>query len=870
MMKAMNYKLFFAVATALMGVQRMQAQELTIDSDAKYEEFANSVNSGTSYEGRTVRLKADVSTSKSVGTEQHPFKGSFVGDGHVLTVNINGAEAPFAYVSGASFTTLKVKGTVKGPIHSAGLIGYTLSGTNTVTDCRISTSVTTGKTDRDGSHGGGIIGHGRSATNIVKGCLFDGKVTGETTDKGSVGAIIGWCQSATTMTIEDCVEMGTYSGFKFFDLIDKYETKTTAKIVSSWRNHDTDKLNCWSQGNRMRLITTIANDYITIDFGKNSRKYPTSSIAYFENCDGITAAQRVYACKGQTVKFQMNSVLKYHNIERPSERGELMQKNSDDKYSVTINEDRDYKFGAMVYNPDYTLKGTGTMDDPFLIETNLDWNLLCHNVDTGKSYEGQFIRLEGDVKTCYMLGSETAPFSGTFDGNGDVRRLSFEIVTSQSWIAPFRYIKGAHIQRVRVVGRTEVSGTHAGGLVANASGQGNTVSNCLVSCTMHSNTAGEGSHGGVVAATDNDNSQLVVTACMFNGNMQTGKNTTGWGGIVGWAKGTVEVKNSLFAPQYSDDLRTLTSSANFVRNGNAQQIVEHSNYYTYNLGDNIQGQNVSGSNQAWLVQLLGVYMWEQDYDQHGIVKPIMGHRTFVENAYKSADLQGVIGQKAAVNLHFGEALHNDGYFNTICLPFNMHITNSIFNEGGRLYQFSKTEQQNGKTVLVFTRMFSIVAGQPYMIRWNDPRTYFERDATWFTGVTITDTKALTVSHDGYTFCGTFDPISHKQASDEHLYVLGDQNTWHPAKSSQSTDMLLGAFRAYLKLPEGAKAANISFAFDDEDDQTTGIVGIQGVAEETSGADVWYSLDGRQLPAKPAERGVYVVKSGSLVRKIAVN
>ena len=50
-MKAMNYKLFFAVATALMGVQRMQAQELTIDSDAKYEEFANSVNSGTSYEG---------------------------------------------------------------------------------------------------------------------------------------------------------------------------------------------------------------------------------------------------------------------------------------------------------------------------------------------------------------------------------------------------------------------------------------------------------------------------------------------------------------------------------------------------------------------------------------------------------------------------------------------------------------------------------------------------------------------------------------------------------------------------------------------------------------------------------------------------
>ena len=114
-MKAMNYKLFFAVATALMGVQRMQAQELTIDSDAKYEEFANSVNSGTSYEGRTVRLKADVSTSKSVGTEQHPFKGSFVGDGHVLTVNINGAEAPFAYVSGASFTTLKLRVRSKVP-----------------------------------------------------------------------------------------------------------------------------------------------------------------------------------------------------------------------------------------------------------------------------------------------------------------------------------------------------------------------------------------------------------------------------------------------------------------------------------------------------------------------------------------------------------------------------------------------------------------------------------------------------------------------------------------------------------------------------------------------------------------------------------
>ena len=68
-------------------------------------------------------------TSYAGGGNAACYRGTFDGNGHTLNVNIdrtgadNGAAAPFAYVGDATIKNLHVTGTVKGGIHSAGLIG---------------------------------------------------------------------------------------------------------------------------------------------------------------------------------------------------------------------------------------------------------------------------------------------------------------------------------------------------------------------------------------------------------------------------------------------------------------------------------------------------------------------------------------------------------------------------------------------------------------------------------------------------------------------------------------------------------------------------------------------------------------------------
>ena len=90
--------------------------DLVIQTAADWNTFANNVNNGTqSYQGKVVRLAADISVTTMVGSSDHYFKGTFDGGGHTLTVNLNGTEqfiAPFRYVDGATIKNLTVAGNV--------------------------------------------------------------------------------------------------------------------------------------------------------------------------------------------------------------------------------------------------------------------------------------------------------------------------------------------------------------------------------------------------------------------------------------------------------------------------------------------------------------------------------------------------------------------------------------------------------------------------------------------------------------------------------------------------------------------------------------------------------------------------------------
>lgn len=102
--------------------------DLVIRSAADWNAFATRVTNGTeSYDGKIVRLAADISVTTMAGTVANPFKGTFDGCGHILIFNYtsNSADniALFLYVDGATIKNLVVLGSAVSTSRSSGIVG---------------------------------------------------------------------------------------------------------------------------------------------------------------------------------------------------------------------------------------------------------------------------------------------------------------------------------------------------------------------------------------------------------------------------------------------------------------------------------------------------------------------------------------------------------------------------------------------------------------------------------------------------------------------------------------------------------------------------------------------------------------------------
>ena len=200
-----------------------------IEEDEDWESLAHHVSEGYSFDGKTVKLTGLVNANTMVGSEGHYFCGNFDGQGYTIYASIDNSwektnpnpsvayTAPFAYVKKASIQNVKVSGSIKGGIHTAGLVGKVVEGDETtIKSCMVDAFI---KCDHasDGSladHGGGFIGHGTKAKISVEGCLFKGEIVPATGESDSyAGAIVGWCEDKTNITVTNCVDMGTYGSY---------------------------------------------------------------------------------------------------------------------------------------------------------------------------------------------------------------------------------------------------------------------------------------------------------------------------------------------------------------------------------------------------------------------------------------------------------------------------------------------------------------------------------------------------------------------------------------------------------------------------------------------------------------------------------
>ena len=189
--------------------------EYTIKTANGWNWFCYALNSGLvadGFSGKTVKLDADISSSEMAGTNGHPFKGTFDGQGNTLTFNLQASEgysAPFHYTDGATISNLHVTGLIEGNDISplAGLVGKA-TGNLTIRNCHVSTQIST--THSGAAWHGGVIGdwNGTSATCTVTGCVYDGliynpDVAGVTTScRGFIGSDYG---NNMTIKFTDCL-----------------------------------------------------------------------------------------------------------------------------------------------------------------------------------------------------------------------------------------------------------------------------------------------------------------------------------------------------------------------------------------------------------------------------------------------------------------------------------------------------------------------------------------------------------------------------------------------------------------------------------------------------------------------------------------
>ena len=222
----------------------------------------------------------------------------------------------------------------------------------------------------------------------------------------------------------------------------------------------------------------------------------------------------------------------------------------------------------------------------------------------------------------------------------------------------------------------------------------------------------------------------------------------------------------------------------------------------------------------------------------------------------------------------GRTFYKDGAWNTLCLPFDVTISESPLNGDGVKVMTLDTESSNlsdGTLTLNFTNAGqTIEAGKPYLIRWTKLDGYVD-DASHnivdptFRYVTMDADASTSVSvADVLTMQGIYSPYSIGAEGDRSILYLGNENKLYYPSGART----IHAQRAYFQLADGItvgdsqnEAKQLRVVMQIEDGEATLIEEVQQDAANSQSlnglSDTWYTLDGRQLTGKPRQKGIYL-------------
>lgn len=360
------------------------------------------------FNGKYFRLDGDItinSVNKLAGSSNHKFDGTFDGNGHIITLDIETSEkysAPFRYTSGTTtIKTLKVTGSITTSANIAAGLVAEQNETLNIENCRVSVTINSA-VNGPGYHGGLVAGNTSGATLNITNCVFDGKLLGERTSRcgGFVGNNIGTCNITNSLFAPSDVTI-TSSCSTFIKI---GASSGTGNITNSYY---TQKFGA-AQG--VQGYTVSAGDGITLTLDKDSAK-------------GVNFDNKIYAGNDETVTLTItggNTKEGYTFKGYKASAGTLTE--SEGKYSLTMPESNVTISAEYLELPYVSVNVTGDGAVTIGEQTATEGNPLTITTAEGESITLTFAPESGkavsSVKYFYIAKNEddvygNLPISGT-------------------------------------------------------------------------------------------------------------------------------------------------------------------------------------------------------------------------------------------------------------------------------------------------------------------------------------------------------------------------------------------------------------------------------------------------------------------------
>ena len=905
--------------------------EYTIGSAAGWNQFCNKLESGETFSGKTVYLGASIEVSRMAGDEAHGFAGTFDGQNHTLTFNYGTADSPadeqfvapfLSTVRGTSpvFRDLTIDGDIYATHtvatdndHAGGLIAH-LFGTVTIYNCVSNVRITTTGEDgaggfvglcehsvkftnckssavvtSDGGNNSGFVGWSRASEYLIsfEGCVFNGKLLKKDNNGGFNGGFVGWKGDGKTVTIENCLYIPAepvgsekFANSYIANFCRQHDDKLPADIKNCYYISSNTDIQYYGAVQGKKPLSVTAGENVTVEavspVGDATKTYSVSGITAYAK--GITYNDTFYYGSGDQVNLTLShgdAPEGYAFIGYTASPAGATLTGITNPYTLTM-PDGNAQIGAKYADsePYIDENGEGQTCADYIFITSDMTSIGIDDKETWYVVDGDVtinndLEVKGDVHLIladdasltstysfyddnYYNGTDYLTIYGQDNGNGKLNFTGGCFVFSSSLT-----INGGEI-----VVDTEDDGFYfeGGSLTINGGkvdvkaqkGRGFYIYNGSLTI-----------NGGEVNVKAQDNGFYIDSGSLtINGGKVDVEAQEGPGFYISSGNLTINGGEVYARADHNYGLYAFESTISFgwirpedhiylncpniyllrstVDIASGQTLTDGTDTYT---GSNI---NVNDLNDK---TLFGVdVLYDDDYGDH----------------YN--DIASLNGKNTNVFLS-GRTLYDDGYWNTLCLPFDLKLSGSVLDgDNVELMTLGDASFSNGTLTLDFVDADEIKAGVPYIIRWNGNSNIVN---PVFKNVTIEDAsldeKAFT--NDVISFKGIYSPTDFGVENKDVLYLGDNSRLYYP-----SSEVAINAFRAYFEL-QGGLTAGEPVSTDGQEiksfvlnfGEETGIQEIN-LSNPSNSSNSYFTLDGRRLGSKPAVPGLYIFEGRKVLIK----